>query len=104
MTSPLSVPELTKQLRIALKTLPPRGEIDEEQRKALYWTCEAMKTHLEHPLETTARVIFGTHRFASLRLGIEIGVFDAMAKANGEARDVEQLAKETGAEPALVCE
>ncbi|RHZ59421.1 uncharacterized protein CDV56_108622 [Aspergillus thermomutatus] len=101
----MGVNELVQTVRSTIATVRA-GDVDEHERKVLLQACDDLRSTYETPLETSFRVLFSSHQAMALRLGVDMKLFDAIAKrssrGDGSHFNVQQLADDTGADPALV--
>ncbi|KAJ5139730.1 hypothetical protein N7448_003138 [Penicillium atrosanguineum] len=96
----MSAADLIQRLDIDLVSA-----LDETERRQVLQACDRLKAKLETPMDTTARLVFSSHQAMAVRLGIDMKLFDAMAKASKLAEDpfnVQDWCEETGSDPLLV--
>ncbi|KAJ6119430.1 hypothetical protein N7523_003710 [Penicillium sp. IBT 18751x] len=96
----MSAADLIQRLNIDLVSA-----LDETERRQVLQACDRLKAKLETPMDTTARLVFSAHQAMALRLGIDMKLFDAMAKASKSAEEpfnVQDWCEETGSDPLLV--
>ncbi|MCJ1266694.1 hypothetical protein MMC22_006579 [Lobaria immixta] len=94
----MSLSNITKDINAAVDTLSNEGDINNEERMEFFAACEKLKATLETPLDFMKRESFGGHRSVALRLGVEMGLFNVMVKADGGNVEIAELAASTGAD------
>ena len=99
------------------------NNVNDHERKELLQACERLQSAYETPLDVVTRLYYSVCMLDSnirythvdnmqspqaivLRVGVDLKLFDAMAKLSNEITNrevsVQQLADETGAEPLLL--
>lgn len=105
----------------------PHGS-DHQQRKRLAAACDRLKVVIESPVDLTTRLMFSVcnalslclhdffqvccetmhsdvsqlHEATAVRVAMELGLFDAVARSSNEEFDVEDLSVATGADSLLI--
>lgn len=80
------------------------GNISEDERQEMLSACERLRASLENPLERVLRLSFSVSELIALRVGVDMKLFDAAAKAASKGQEVriEELSSEVNADPLLV--
>ncbi|KAL2802062.1 S-adenosyl-L-methionine-dependent methyltransferase [Aspergillus granulosus] len=105
MVSSVNLTDLTSQIEsVAASTTDVR--VNEADRKRLLQACDQLRKKLEPPFEFTLRTIFASTPHTSLRLGIDMKLFDAVAQltesSDGGTATLSQLAETSKADRLLV--
>lgn len=93
------VAELTKQLA-ALAAAPP-ADLSEEARTGLFAAVNQARDAFMSPLDAALRFSFGVYETATVRIAIDLKLFD-IAVAAGSPLTTNELAEKTGADAQLV--
>ncbi|KAH8744648.1 S-adenosyl-L-methionine-dependent methyltransferase [Hyaloscypha finlandica] len=99
MSTP-SVVELAKSINAIAEN--GTADVSEVDRQQLLQACSKLQSAFESPFEFTLRVIFSGHQAMALRLGVDLKLFDAAARKNGDEISIEELSEATKADPLLV--
>ncbi|KAJ6036486.1 hypothetical protein N7540_000765 [Penicillium herquei] len=96
------VANLIKHANAVADKLPDLAECE---RRQLLQACDRLKTKLETPFDTLARLVFSPHQAIALRLGVDLKLFDAIAAKAGHSNglvSLDELVEATGGEASIV--
>ncbi|KAF9889280.1 hypothetical protein FE257_007388 [Aspergillus nanangensis] len=100
----MDIPRLIQSINLA--TASGNLDVDPQQRAELYQACDRLKSQCESPLDKTLRLLYTCHQAITVRLAVDLKLFDAIAKLSSESEDskvrVGQLAEDVQADPKLV--
>ncbi|PYI09375.1 sterigmatocystin 8-O-methyltransferase precursor [Aspergillus sclerotiicarbonarius CBS 121057] len=101
----MSIAELTHSIN-SVTTSGGLDKMDEQQRAELAKACNKLQGICESPQEKTLKLLFAGHQAMVLRVAIDLKLFDALMQRSSEHEagkvNVEQIATDTKADPALV--
>ncbi|KAJ5713819.1 uncharacterized protein N7483_011000 [Penicillium malachiteum] len=98
------ITNLIKHANAVADTLP-MGDLADSERRQLLQACDRLKTKLETPFDTVARLAFSPHQAIALRLGVNLKLFDVIAAKAGHSNELvslDELVDATGAEASIV--
>ncbi|MCJ1463901.1 hypothetical protein MMC07_002510 [Pseudocyphellaria aurata] len=95
---------LSEAIKIINAAADSPGDVSEKERKEALSACERLRVSLETPVEHALRLSASIQQAVALRLGVDMKLFDAAAKAASDRGEVqiEALASEASADPLLV--
>lgn len=80
--------------------------VDPQQRAQLFQACDRLRSQCESPVDKTLRLLYTCHQAITVRLAVDLKLFDAIAKRTSESEDgkvrVGQLSEDVKADPKLV--
>lgn len=92
--------DVTESLKQYESSNDPEGTARALQRLAE--ASQQLSTAATSPTDRFFTVLFRPHECAAMRLGLDMGIYDALPTAPGEGSSVEELASRTGADVDLV--
>lgn len=103
MSSAPDITSLLQDIQTKGKTVTSHAR-NEDARRALLEVARNLVAELEDPVDVIVRMNWREPtRWAAVRIGTDIHLFEAMVANNGSPKSIEKLAGDTGCDPLLLC-